>query len=552
MRSGAKVGIVGGVFALVLGGVGYGAYNVLDGLGDSGVGGNTSTAADSSEVRSGPVTGEEIADTSKKFLAAWAEGEATVAAALTNNKTDAETALTGYSDTAHVTKAVITPGRATGSTVPYTVKATVSYKGATKSWSYASKLTVVRGLTTGRPLVDWEPSVIHPDLAKGESLETGESSSASIEAVDRNGQVLTKEKYPSLAGILDELRKKYGEKAGGTTGIETWINSANADGVNKTLLTLVKGKSGRVQTTIDAKIQAAAERGVKKFEKASVAAVEPSTGAIRAIANNRGDGFDAARLGKVAPGSTMKIITAAMIIQNGLGSAEGPVECPPQVTWKGVPFHNLNNFGMTDNPTLKRAFARSCNTAFIKPIDPLGETKRDSALHTEAGQYFGLGGNNWKTGIETFDGSVPESQDAETAASFIGQGKIQMNPLNMASVTATAVNGRFRQPFIVPQSLDNRTFATATPLPPGVSGQLKDMLRYTATAPEGTATQAMASVGPDKGAKTGSAEVDGHATSDSWFTGFSNDLAAAALVQSGGHGGDAAGPVVAEVLRAGP
>lgn len=550
MRSGAKVGIVGGVFALVLGGVGYGAYNILDGLGDSGVGGNTSTAADSSEVRSGPVTGEEIADTSKKFLAAWAEGDAAVAAALTNNKADAETALTGYSDTAHVTKAVITPGKATGSTVPYTVKATVSYKGATKSWSYASKLTVVRGLTTGHALVDWEPSVIHPDLAKGESLETGESSTASIEAVDRNGQVLTKEKYPSLAGILDELRQKYGEKAGGTTGIETWINSANADGADKTLLTLVKGKSGKLQTTIDAKIQAAAERGVKKFAESSVAAVEPSTGAIRAIANNRADGFDAARKGKVAPGSTMKIITSAMIIQNGLGSANAPVNCPPTVPWEGVVFHNLKDFSMP-SATLKTAFARSCNTAFIKPVLPLGN-KRDTALGNEASQYFGLGGDNWQAGIATWDGSVPESRDAETAASFIGQGKIEMNPLNMASVTATAVNGRFRQPFIVAQSLDNRTFATATPLPPGVSTQLKEMLRYTATAPEGTATQAMASVGPDKGAKTGSAEIDGHATSDSWFAGFSNDLAAAALVQSGGHGGDAAGPVVAEVLRAGP
>ncbi|MCX5140821.1 penicillin-binding transpeptidase domain-containing protein [Streptomyces sp. NBC_00338] len=549
MRSGVKVAVIGGVFAVVVGGVGYGAYNVLDGLGDSGVGGGTDTKATSSEVKTGPVTKDEIADTSKKFLAAWAKGDSLVASELTNNKGDAEPALAGYSESAHVTKAVITPGPATGSKVPYTVRATVSYKGATKSWSYASELTVVRGLTTGKALVDWVPSVIHPELDKGESLETGESKTASIEAVDRKGNVLTKEKYPSLGGILDELRKKYGEKAGGTTGIETWINSANADGADQTLLTLVKGKPGRVPTTLDAGVQAAAEKAVKKYDKSSVAAVEPSSGAIRAIANNPASGFETARWGAVAPGSTMKIVTAAMIIQNGLANAGSPVECPPSVTWLGVPFHNLENFGMP-NATLRTAFARSCNTAFIKPVKPLGD-KADTALSDEASKYFGIG-PVWEAGIKTVDGKVPPSEGAETAASYIGQGKIQMNPLNMASITATAVHGQFLQPYIVPRSLDNRTFATASPLPGGVSAQLRDMLHYTATWSQGTATAAMAGVGENKGGKTGSAEIDGHATSDSWFTGFSNDLAAAALVQSGGHGGTAAGPVVAEVLRAGP
>ncbi|MFE6977690.1 penicillin-binding transpeptidase domain-containing protein [Streptomyces sp. NPDC057682] len=551
MRSGAKVAVVGGVFAVVVGGVGYGAYNILDGLGDSGVGGGSDAKTTTAEVRTGPVTKDEIADTSKEFLAAWASGDATTAAQLTNNEGEAGPALTGYSESAHVTEAVITAGAATGSKVPYTVKATVSYKGTTKAWSYASELTVVRGLTTGKPLVDWEPSVIHPDLKKGESLETGESKTASIEAVDRNGKVLTKEKYPSLGVILDELRKKYGTKAGGTTGIETWINSATADGADRTLLTLVKGKPGRVPTTLDAGIQAAAERAVKKYPESSVAAVEPSSGAIRAIANNRADGFDAARWAQLAPGSTMKIVTAAMIIQHGLGTANGPVKCPATVPWEGRVFHNLNDFSMTDNPTLKRAFARSCNTAFIKPVLPLGEGTRDTALGDEASRYFGIG-QEWKAGISTKDGSVPPSEGAETAASFIGQGKIKMNPLNMASVTPTAVHGQFLQPYIVPRSLDNRTFATASPLPGGVSAQLKEMMNYTATSGEGTATQAMAGVGSYKGGKTGSAEVDGKATSDSWFTGFSNDLAAAALVQSGGHGGTAAGPVVAEVLRAGP
>jgi cell division protein FtsI/penicillin-binding protein 2 len=61
----------------------------------------------------------------------------------------------------------------------------------------------------------------------------------------------------------------------------------------------------------------------------------------------------------------------------------------------------------------------------------------------------------------------------------------------------------------------------------------------------------MSGLGGDIGAKTGSAEVDGQTTSDSWFTGFRNDLAAAAMAEQGGHGGDAAGPIVADVLRAG-
>lgn len=547
MRSGAKVAVIGGVFIVVVGGVGYGAYNILDGSGGSGGDGRAASAA--SEVKTGPVTKDEIAETSKKFLTAWAGGDAAAASQLTDNAAEAEPLLTGYSEAAHVTEAVITPGPAVGTKVPFTVKATVSFGGKSKPWSYASELTVVRGLTTGRPLVDWKPAVVHPDLGEGDSLRTGEASTASIEAVDHNGKVLTREKYPSLGSVLDTLRKRYGEKAGGTTGIEVSIRSGDAGSPDKTLLTLVKGRPGKLRTTLDAGIQAAAETAVKKYAESSVVAIEPSTGAIRAVANNREDGYDAAMSGRLAPGSTMKIVTSAMIIQNGLGGPGSPVECPSDVSWEGVTFHNLDNFSMP-SATLQRAFARSCNTAFIKPVKPLGD-RAGTALGAEASDYFGIG-HDWKTGIDSYDGSVPESTGAETAASYIGQGKILMNPLNMASVTATAKSGAFRQPYLVAQSLDDRPFATARPLPSGVSSQLTRMMRYTATSAEGTGTAAMASVGGDKGAKTGSAEVDSQGTSNSWFTGFSNDLAAAAVVQSGGHGGDAAGPVVAAVLRAGP
>ncbi|MFH8436547.1 penicillin-binding transpeptidase domain-containing protein [Streptomyces sp. NPDC018007] len=544
MRSGAKVAVVGGAFVLVAGGIGYGAYSVL---GDTaGGGGGTRSASESSKVKTGPPSAEEIAQTAKGFFDAWAAGDAAGAALLTNNETGAQPVLSSYGEDAHIGKVRITPAPPVGTKVPYTVEATVAFGGKSKPLSYASELTVVRGLTTGKALVDWEPAVVHPQLTDGATLKTGESSTPAIEAVDRNGTVLTKEEYPSLGPVLDTLRQKYGEASGGSAGIETWIEPADASQPDVNLLTLSKGKPGKVQTTLDANAQAAAERAVKKYAQASVVAVKPSTGAIRAVANNPVTEFNVALQGKQAPGSTLKIMTAAMLLEKGLVTANGAAECPKDVLYQGRSFHNLKNFALPDGSTFTQSFARSCNTAFIKLID---DTKDDAALAKEARDVFGIG-LDWQTGVVTTDGSVPEEVGGEAAAQYIGQGTVQMNALNMASITATAMTGTFKQPVIVPQSLDDRKLARASrSLPASVTQQLRTMMR--ATAAWGTGAKAMASIGGDKGAKTGSAEVDGQATSNSWFTGFSDDLAAAAVVQTGGHGGDAAGPVVAEVLRAG-
>ncbi|WP_404949900.1 penicillin-binding transpeptidase domain-containing protein [Streptomyces sp. ARC12] len=544
MRSGAKVAVIGGVFVLMAGGIGYGAYSML---GDTvGGDGGTRSASESSKVKTGPPSAEEIAETSKGFLDAWAAGDAAAASLLTNNESGSAPVLASYGEDARIGKVKITPGPAVGTKVPYTVKATVSYEGKSKPLAYASELTVVRGLTTGKALVDWAPTIVHPQLTEGATLRTGEASTPTIEAVDHNGKVLTKEKYPSLGPILDTLREKYGESAGGSPGIETWIEPADETQPDVNLLTLAKGKPGKVRTTIDAGAQEAAERAVRKYAEASVVAVKPSTGAIRAVANNPATGFNAAMQGKQAPGSTLKIMTAAMLLEKGLVTANGAAECPKEARYYTRTIHNLDHFSLPDGSTFTQSFARSCNTAFVKLIDDVDD---DSALAKEAREVFGIG-LDWKSGVVTTDGSVPEEVQGEAAAQYIGQGTVQMNALNMASITATARTGTFRQPVIVPQSLDNRELATATrSLSPSVTQQLTTMMR--ATAAWGTGAKAMASVGGDKGAKTGSAEVDGQDTSNSWFTGFSNDLAAAAVVQTGGHGGDAAGPVVAEVLRAG-
>lgn len=541
MSKGVKAAVIGGVFAVMVGGAGYGAYNIMSAL--SGDGGGTSGVA--TEKKSGPPGKDEVKETTAKFFAAWEEGSAATAASYTNNDAAAEQLLTAFADDAHITDVKITPGAATGTTVPYTVKAKVAYDGKSKPLSYSSKLTVVRGLTSGRALVDWQPSVVHPELKKDDTLVTEQSANPPIEAVGRDGSELTKEKYPSLGPVLDALRDKYGDKAGGTPGIELVVRH-NGDGAPDTpLLTLAEGKPGKLTTTISPSAQAAAEKAVKRFAQSSVVAVKPSTGEVLAVANNRTDGFNAAFEGKAAPGSTMKIITAAMLIDNGVTSMNGPAPCPPTATWQSQTFNNLKGMKPDENATLANSFMRSCNTAFIKLIDEKPLT--DASLTQEAEQHFGLGQDNWKTGIVSFDGSVPAVSGPDRAAGAIGQGQVQMSPLNMASVTATAMTGTFRQPYLVSPELDDRQLARAEGLKASTAAQLKQMMRLTAT--QGTAMEAMRGLGGDIGAKTGSAEVDGNAKSNSWFTGFRGDIAAAAMTEEGGHGGDAAGPIVAAVLR---
>lgn len=211
MAKGVKVAVIGGVFAVMVGGAGYGAFNIVSAL--NGDGGTSGVAA---EKQSGPPGEDEVEETIAKFFAAWEKGEAAQAASYTNNDAAAEQLLTAFGDDAHITDVKITPGTASGTTVPYAVKAKVAYDGKSEPIGYRSKLKVVRGLTTGRALVDWQPAVVHPGLKKDDTLVTEKSANPPIEAVGRDGTELTKEKYPSLGPVLDALRAKYGTEVSGT------------------------------------------------------------------------------------------------------------------------------------------------------------------------------------------------------------------------------------------------------------------------------------------------------------------------------------------------
>ncbi len=541
------------MIAVVVGGAGLGVY-ALYGAGAAADDRtqNTSVSAGDQKpkVKTGPLSATEVTTTASTFLTSWQQGKVSAAAAATSDTKAAAALLTGWTKDAHLTGVTLTPGARTGDKVPFSVKATVAYKGLSKPLTYGSSLTVVRDTATGKPQVDWTASVVHPALKDGDTLVTGESGTPPIKAVDRDGGEITEDRYPSLGTVLDGLREKYGKKAGGKAGIELRVvrgkdaGSSESEDSDKTLVELSKGTPGTVRTTLDPALQAAAEAQVAKRARSSVVVLRPSTGEILAVAN-ASHGFNTAFQGSLAPGSTMKVVTSSLLIEKGLASADKAHPCPKYFTYGGWKFQNDDKFEIKGG-TFKASFARSCNTAFISQA---GKLDNDS-LTKQAQQVFGLSMNNWAIGVPSFDGSVPVQSAAQKAAELIGQGGVRMNPLNMASVSATVESGTFKQPYLVSPSVDNRTLATASrTMSSGTLSQLRELMAY--TAGYGTAAEAMSGVSGNVGAKTGSAEVDGQKKPNGWFTAYRGDLAAAGVVQAGGHGGDTAGPIVAALLKLG-
>ncbi|MFE4253869.1 penicillin-binding transpeptidase domain-containing protein [Streptomyces sp. NPDC056910] len=544
-RKKANAAVIGGVVAVVVLGAGVSAYALFSGDSDP-----SAAADDKPHVKTGPVTPAEVRTAADRFLTAWAAGDTAKAAAATDDATAATAALTSYRKDAHLSGVKLTPGKRAGARMPFAVSANVSYGGTSKPFAYGSELTVVRRVKDGKPLVGWQASVVHPDLKDGDRLVTGAAGDPPIKATDRSGNELTAAKYPSLGTVIDGLREKYGKKAGGTAGIELRVvhkdsGKESEHTPDKTLVTLSKGTPGTLRTTISPTSQAVAEREVAKREKAAVVTIKPSTGEILAVANSRPEGFNTAFQGSLAPGSTMKIVTSSMLLEKNLAGVDKKHPCPKYVTYGGWKFQNDDKFEIKDG-TFRASFARSCNTAFISQAKKL----HDGDLTKQAQEVFGLGRDNWSIGVPSFDGAVPVQSQAQMAASLIGQGGVRMNPLNMASVVATAETGEFKQPYLVSPDVDHRTLATASrKLSPSTVSALRDLLHYTAVA--GTAVEPMSGLGTDMGAKTGSAEVDGQKKPNGWFTAWRGDLASAAVVQQGGHGGDSAGPVVRQMLLAG-
>ncbi|GLW70212.1 penicillin-binding protein [Kitasatospora phosalacinea] len=582
MNKGAKIGVSVIAAAVLLGG-GYGAYALVSGD-DSGKDG----AKKPRTVVAEPPSPELAASGAKAFLDAWAKGDLSAAAKLTDDPDKAQAGLQAFQDnvkpsavhltvggpttapSAAASKSASAPASAAASApaqgaaptgVLESFKASVEFAETGSPWNYDGVLGVVK-MSDGTAAVHWVPNVIHPKLDAGETIAVKPLYAAPAAITDRKGRPLAS--YPSLTGLLNKLKSaapQAGDPADAGSGVVISAADAPAGSASPSPSSSATGSGGgkaadvklftvkepkpvpNLKLTIDADLQQAAEQEVaaQGGKPASMVAIEPSSGNILAYAFSPSTGQNRAFSGATAPGSTMKVITAAALMEAGV-TPTSPMPCPETTMVTGKSISN-DEPGAHPEYTLTDAFIHSCNTSFIeKGKDVL----KPNSLPSIAKDVFGLG-LVWQTGLSNFDTDIPvEGNMAGAASEFIGQGKVRANPLGMASVAATVQSGVFRQPILVPGMEQKKAART---LSPEVLGNLQSLMVQTVRS--GTASEVKPALPAGSGAKTGTAEVDNSPDANSWFTAYSGNLAVAAEVQGGGHGSAAAGPAVSKVLRVG-
>jgi cell division protein FtsI/penicillin-binding protein 2 len=298
-----------------------------------------------------------------------------------------------------------------------------------------------------------------------------------------------------------------------------------------------------VQTTIDLHTEQAAETALNSTKlPAALVAVRASTGEVlAAVSRPDTTSFDRALDGQYPPGSTFKVVTSAALLASGL-TPSSPTTCPKTLVVQGRTFKNFEGESALDI-SLERAFAVSCNTAFIGLAGNLTGQQIIAAA-----DQFGFG-TTPQPGLPVFGGQIPPPvDDVEKVASAIGQGRVLASPLQMAGVAAAAASGVAHAPRLVAGAPDDT--AKAVSLAPPVAAGLRTMMA--AVVASGTGAPANVSGGGTVYGKTGTAEF-GNANppmTHAWFIGFRGDVAFAIVVEGGGVGGAVAAPIAAKFLRA--
>ncbi|HEV2075469.1 MAG TPA: penicillin-binding transpeptidase domain-containing protein [Thermoleophilaceae bacterium] len=414
--------------------------------------------------------------------------------------------------------------------------------------------------------VGWAPDMVFPGLREGEELDRRTRAPERAAILARDGTVLAE-------GEAGKRRSELGFDAGtvtgtiappatgerarslyergfdryaltGTTGLELVFErevAGTPGGVllagDRELARSTPQPGPAVRTTIDPGVQAAA---VGALDPAGgIAVLDARGGQVRALAG-------LALIGPQPPGSTFKIVTTTAALEAGTVKPSTEFPVTTGATIEGRTISNADDAAC--GGSFSQSFARSCNSVFA----PLGVEVGAEKL-VETAERFGLNMPPAIPGAET--STIPPADDIasdlELGATAIGQGRLLVTPLRLASISQTiAADGTLTEPRVAAGAPPERRRVTSRRVADTV-----EELMVGVTEP-GATGDAAALPGVEVAGKTGTAELGEDVTEHAWFTAFAPagrrpELAIAVMIANGGSGGEVAAPVARTVLQAG-
>ena len=377
----------------------------------------------------------------------------------------------------------------------------------------------------------------------------------------------------------------------GRAGLERWRNGELIGERNEltSLLDELRGKrqeGDNITTNLDPAAQQIAIDGLAG-RRGAVVAIEPATGKVRVMASTPGydprelesdrrvaqlnrDEDNAPLVNRAtqsgfAPGSTMKVITAAAALDTGRFTPDSIVDGDSPKEISGVPLENFSDrdFGPI---TLTTALTNSVNTVWAQVAERVGRKTLNDYM-----RRFGFyddppldypDGQLIPSGIYARSGLIEaSSRSVDIGRVAIGQERLRVTPLQMAIVAATIANdGVLAEPRLTDRVVD-RDGRLVEDI--DVDEGKRVMKRSTARAlnemmgnvvREGSGTAA-ALAGIDVAGKTGTAELNLRGLNQPWFIGFapqrSPRVAVAVTIQNvqGGQGGVVAAPIAKAVMQ---
>ena len=349
----------------------------------------------------------------------------------------------------------------------------------------------------------------------------------------------------------------------------------NAAGQVQRVLGDKPAEAGRdLRLTLDLALQKAAEQALNGVRKGAIVAMDPQTGAIRAMAsrptfnpNVFSDGPSTLQWANLnrpeapllnralrgfPPASTFKIVTTIAALESGIYQSTSKVLTTKSFCYAGLCYSDHGAHGQVGFPF---ALAVSSNTFYYRVGLRLGPQQLFKAARRMG---YGL-----PTGIELGDeesaglmgdpawklralGEPWTPVDSITSA--IGQGALQVTPLQMARLYAAVANGGWLvTPHLVERPNTQRQWIG---LKPATLQVLRQGLRMVVT--EGTARLLNDPKLPAVAGKTGTAE-DPPRPDHAWFGGYAPAGKPTLVIiafgeNSGGYGGTVAAPMVKALM----